>query len=166
VNHKPFSFFQSDFNLTSDCQPNEVESFFKQLDESGTNAIALITLYPILGIDQVSDNAISQISSIIGQQISKGRRIFLRYGPEMNGNWFVFGRQPVAYIESWKKVVGAIRQASGNSRNLAIIWAPNAGAGYPWGGTITNLTPALQPLDTNKDGIIDGRDDPYTPYYP
>ena len=85
VNYKPFSFFQSDFNLTTDCQPHHVNQFFQQLDESGTDAIAYVTLYPILGFDQVTDNSIIQISNILAFQIAKGGRVFLRYGSEMNG---------------------------------------------------------------------------------
>ena len=138
VNHKSWSFFQSDFNLTSDCQPEAMNQFFQQLDDSGTDAIAYVTLYPIQGFDNVTDGAISQVSGILASQIQKGHRIFLRYGSEMNGNWFVYGRQPVSFIASWKRVIGRIKDATGNSPNLAAIWAPNGGTNYPWGG-ISNL---------------------------
>lgn len=134
VNYKPWSLFQSDYNLTSDCQPEQMNRFFQQLDDSKTDAIAFVTLYPIMGFNNVTDGAISQVSGILSAQIQKGRKIFLRYGSEMNGNWFVYGRQPVAFINSWKRVIGRIKEAVNYSPNLAVIWAPNGGNGYPWGG--------------------------------
>ena len=48
-----------------------------------------------------------------------------------------------------------------------MMWAPNVGTGYPYGyapGLVSLTDFAI--LDTNKDGVIDGNDDPYGPYYP
>jgi beta-mannanase len=113
--------------------------FFQQVDDSKTDAIAYVTLYPIMGFDNVTDSAISQASSMLSAQIQKGRKIFLRYGSEMNGNWFSYGRQPEAFVNSWKRVVGRIKEATGYSSNLAVVWAPNGGNGYPWGGGTINF---------------------------
>lgn len=174
INYKPWSLFQADFNLTTDCQPDDMNKFFQQMDGSNTNAIAYVTLYPILGFDNVTDDAIAQVSGILALQIQNGRRIFLRYGSEMNGNWFVYGRQPVAFISSWKRVIGKIKDATEYSPNLAVVWAPNGGTNYPWGGNIIFITiggiqildSVTAPLDTNGDGKVDGNDNPFSPYYP
>eukprot|EP00842_Homolaphlyctis_polyrhiza_P004437 jgi/Hompol1/4995/HPOL_001097-RA len=55
----------------------------------------------------------------------------------------------------------------------ALIWAPNIGLAYPFLGAgavtlPTNLTDPVNfaALDTNNDGVINGMDDPYGPYYP
>lgn len=45
-----------------------------------------------------------------------------------------------------------------------MVWAPNVGITYPFGEPIP---PASLPyLDTNNDGVVNGLDDPYLPYYP
>ena len=47
-----------------------------------------------------------------------------------------------------------------------MVWAPNAGNGYPW-DTNNGLTASnLALLDTNHYGVVDAGDDPYSPYYP
>ncbi|KAJ3013222.1 UNVERIFIED_CONTAM: hypothetical protein HDU68_000818 [Siphonaria sp. JEL0065] len=52
----------------------------------------------------------------------------------------------------------------------AMVWAPNNGIVYPFGDSILSKPlpsdPEFAVLDTNKDGLFDSLDDPYTPYYP
>lgn len=55
---------------------------------------------------------------------------------------------------------------------VAMVWAPNVGINYPFnGGGIAYPTMASDPLnfqalDTNNDGSITWKDDPYLPFYP
>ena len=82
------------------------------------------------------------------------------------------------FLQSWKWVVGTIRNATKNSPNVAFIWAPNSGNGYPFllgKYLISNDSSQFYLLDTNQDQILDikgriskviGIDDPYSPYYP
>ncbi len=78
----------------------------------------------------------------------------------------MYGQKPYDYVNAWKTFVPILRQET----NLtATLWAPNMGENYPYAGTAIpvvkgNLNSEM--LDTNKDGVIDIRDDPYTPYYP
>ena len=53
----------------------------------------------------------------------------IRYAHEMNGNWYVWGQQPIEYIASHKMVTGILRN---NTCGVAMVWAPNSAAGYPW----------------------------------
>lgn len=93
MDYKPFSLFQSDFNLTKDSQPEMLNNFFSQLDNTSTNAIAYLTIYPMEGFDAVTDEAIAQLSQKVAFEINAGRQIFIRYASEMNGNqmWFKSG---------------------------------------------------------------------------
>jgi hypothetical protein len=56
--------------------------------------------------------------------------------------------------------------------NAALVWGPNSGINYPFNvGSPQYPTRATDPvefaaLDTNGDGVIDWKDDPYGPYYP
>ncbi|KAH9244622.1 hypothetical protein BASA81_017954 [Batrachochytrium salamandrivorans] len=99
-----------------------------------------------------------------------GVPIMLRFGHEMNGNWLPYGYQPVQYIQAFRKLAQAI-QAQTNL--TAMVWAPNVGLAYPYLGALTVSLPTVTSdpanfaaLDSNHDGVINGQDDPYGPYYP
>jgi len=94
------------------------------------------------------------------EAVSRGTRIFIRYASEMNGNWFSYGQKPLEFLESWKWVVSTIRGATNNSENVAFIWAPNSGNGYPFPLGTYMISKENDPeqydyLDTNRDGILD-----------
>ena len=49
----------------------------------------------------------------------------------------------------------------------ALLWAPNIGLTYPFSSLVpARSSPDFIELDTNKDGAINGGDDPYGPFYP
>lgn len=54
------------------------------------------------------------------------RSVFLRWAPEMNGDWMAYGRQPLMYIDVWKSMYTTIKAIAPNT---AVIWAPNTGQG-------------------------------------
>lgn len=163
------SFFQSDVNISSTLQSSFVDNFFSQVAATKSDAIAYLTVYPMEGFDQVSDAALDDLSQKIVKWIATGRRLFLRYAPEMNGNWFRYGQQPTAFKESWTRVIGYLRKATNNSEDIAFIWSPNSGNGYPFNGgpyMIPMTHPDYPLLDTSRNGTLGNEDDPYTPYYP
>jgi hypothetical protein len=62
----------------------------------------------------------------VSARAARGTKIFIRYASEMNGNWFRYGQQPAAFLDSWKKFVTAVRTAAKTSiSNIAFVWAPN-----------------------------------------
>ena len=84
VNHQYMSFFQSDFNLTSDCQPEMIDNFLGQLDNTTTDAIAYMTIYPMQGFDAVTDAGLDCLAGKVSKGIASGRKMFIRYASEMN----------------------------------------------------------------------------------
>lgn len=46
-----------------------------------------------------------------------------------------------------------------------MVWAPSSGNGYPYGIPSPSAVD-LKLMDTNKDGIVDSKDDPYLPFWP
>ncbi|KAJ2996258.1 hypothetical protein HDV02_006655 [Globomyces sp. JEL0801] len=169
LNYKPLAFFQSDMNMTKTLQSVEMEMYFNQVEQTQTDCFLYLTIYPMEGYDAVSDEAIADLSNRIKSITETGRKVLIRYASEMNGSWFRYGQQPTKFIKSWQKVVDAIRAKSGKE-NVAFLWSPNSGNGYPFPlgpFAIKVNTPDFDPLlDTNKDGVYDIRDDPYSPFYP
>ena len=168
-NHKPFSFFQSDMNITDTLQLEFVENFIQQVEETGTDSFLYLTIYPWDGYDKISDSALNDLANVIKRVADKGRKTLLRFASEMNGSWFKYGQQPTKFIESWRKVYEKVKSVAGKD-NVAMIWAPNSGNGYPFVGgphsINVNSSEYDSTLDTNGDGKFDHDDDPYTPYYP
>ena len=50
--------------------------------------------------------------------------VILRFGFEMNGNWFGWGQQPKDFITAWKRVYSIIRDDVG-ARNVQFMFSPN-----------------------------------------
>ena len=50
--------------------------------------------------------------------------VILRFGFEMNGNWFGWGQQPKPFISAWKRVYSIIRDQAGAS-NVKFMFSPN-----------------------------------------
>ncbi|KAJ3049910.1 hypothetical protein HK097_009102 [Rhizophlyctis rosea] len=166
LGHAP-SMFQSDINMTDTLQmPTE---FIRQVDDTHTDTILYLTVYPIMGFDAVNDNAIRDLAGVVADQTKKGRRVFMRYASEMNGGWFRYGQQPTKFLASWKKVTDIVRAAVTDKHLFAVVWAPNASNGYPFAGgeySVHNTSADWSILDTNGDGLLTADDDPYSPYYP
>ena len=96
----------------------------------------------------------------------KGRRIILRFAPEMNGSWFIYGQAPTLYKSEYHKLANLIRS---NAPQVALLWSPSSGNGYPYPNgkySVINGTETAHDLDTNGDGVVGYDDDPYSPYYP
>lgn len=84
----------------------------------------------------------------------------------MNGSWYIWGQQPTLYIAKFREFADIIHT---KAPNVAMVWTPNQGWGYPWSGgaySISPTSPDFAILDTNHDGVLDESDDPYGPYYP
>jgi hypothetical protein len=82
-----------------------------------------------------------------------------------------YGMKPFEQKQAWNILSKEIRAVT----NLtALVWSPNIGGGYPFVGagydqnipTQQSDPVNFQLLDTNRDGYIDNRDEPYAPYYP
>ncbi|KAJ3040617.1 hypothetical protein HDV00_010642 [Rhizophlyctis rosea] len=174
------------------------------LDYTQTDALLYLTIYPSKknvtvntsnqALAQFSDSDLSELVKQVVGYVVRGRKVFIRLFPEMNGSWNPWGQRPVAFVAQWQRIVNAIRSAPALPADkkdwIAFIWAPSAAVtrsgGYPFpGGLNTPFTPntfsagtsgfpartaanatEFAKLDTNGDGVFDAKDDPYAPYYP
>ncbi|KAJ3010089.1 UNVERIFIED_CONTAM: hypothetical protein HDU68_002333, partial [Siphonaria sp. JEL0065] len=184
LGYKPLAFFQTDIDFSGTIKPwtapGITEQLLQQLKDTNSDADAYLTVYPFQGLNSITDAQLADMAARIKSLIISGRRVFLRFAPEMNGSWFVYGQQPTDFIAAWKRCITYWRTAIGaDSSKVAFIWAPNSGNGYPWARDVNNPGENYSPdnntadglqrihqLDTNGNGNFDADDDPYLPFYP
>jgi hypothetical protein len=141
-----------------------LDAFIDQV--AAVHGMALITLEPNAGLSSVSDAAIADFASLVAGYAERDVRSFVRFAHEMNGSWYAWSQQPSAYVDAFRRVATAVHAAT---PYVAMIWAPNYGAGYPFiGGQYQAVSGSADfaALDADGDGKLTEADDPYAPYYP
>lgn len=127
------------------------------------NAIPMLTIETAGGLDSYSSAQVSELATLLYRlDIS----LFLRWDHEMNGSWYPWGQKPTIYIQKFQEVANAMHSLA---PNVAMVWTPNQGWGYPWAGgeySASTSDADFPTLDTNHDGLFTDADDPYSPYYP
>jgi hypothetical protein len=135
------------------------------------NGIFMLTLQPGMGhdgtegLDAVTPQALADLGDLLRRWNGEGVPVLVRYAHEMNGSWYPWGQKPTAYIKSFRRVADTVHGAP-YSR---MLWSPNEGGGYPYEGGRHEAKPgtkAFSILDTNDDGRLTKKDDPYKPYWP
>ena len=134
------------------------------LAQSG--GMLLLTLEPRAGLDSITPAVIDSVAARLAGYNARGVMVLLRFAHEMNGSWYAWDQQPVKYIATFRRVADAVhREAPGT----AMVWAPNYGGGYPFRGGKFQARPGsadMKALDTDGDGELTAKDDPYAPYFP
>lgn len=148
----------------TDTERKNIEGAADQVREQG--GTLLLTLEPHAGLAAASaPAAVKDLAELLRGINTSGVPVIVRFGQEMNGSWYEWGEQPSAYVAAFRKVAEAVRSAPSS----ATLWAPNYGGGYPFVGgrfQVKKGSKDFAALDTNRDGVVDGKDDPYAPYYP
>lgn len=164
----PAYFAQSvKYPLTA-AQTGNLVGFVQQVASVG--AAALLTLEPTTPLARLTAADAGKLVGQLRQLHARfGTDFLVRFAPEMNSNWHAWGQQPRSYVAAFDVVATAVH--SGLTRTTAqMVWAPSYGAGYPFAGSVGKVPASgprpLSQLDTNHNGIVDARDDPYSPYYP
>ena len=128
---------------------------------AAAKAICLLSVEPDQGLSAVTTPAVQELASYIMQYeqvglmscssvllsstqclmqsccVQAGASFMIRYAHEMNGNWYVWGQQPAEYIASHKMVTNILRNSTCGA---AMVWAPNAGNGFPWASNFQSGT--------------------------
>ncbi|KAJ3074170.1 hypothetical protein HDU98_011922 [Podochytrium sp. JEL0797] len=133
-----------------------------------TGSMLELSMEPTAGLQNLTPD---HYSAVADELLSINQRynvpVLFRYGHEMNGNWNPYMMMPIEFIASWTAMTAAVRA---RTNMTAMVWAPNVGIDYPFNGGNQPQpavgTPNFLRLDTNKNGVLDELDDPYTPYYP
>lgn len=136
----------------------------EMLVQSG--GMLLLTLEPRAGLDTITPAVARSVAARLAGYNARGVMVLLRFAHEMNGSWYEWGQQPIQYTATFRRVAAAVHRAAPGS---AMLWAPNYGGGYPFRG---GKFPArlgsvdMKALDSDGDGKLTARDDPYAAYYP
>ncbi|WP_231567595.1 glycoside hydrolase family 26 protein [Sinomonas humi] len=148
----------------TDTDRKNIQGAADQVRRQG--ATLLLTLEPHAGLAAASaPSALGDLTALLKGINDSGVPVIVRFGQEMNGSWYEWGEQPGEYVAAFDKVAAAVHAAPSS----ATMWAPNYGGGYPFAGgkyEAKKGTADFAALDTNHDGVLDGRDDPYAPYWP
>jgi len=140
--------------------PNE------QVLETNSDACVMLTIYPKPNPWNITDNDIDKLTmQLLRLTTNEKMKMLLRIAPEMNGNWNEYGQQAFKYVTLWKRIVNYIRL---KNVDISFVWAPSTGASYPYNPPreVIQTDNDLLLMDTNKDGIFDSNDNPYSAYYP
>ncbi|KAJ3129992.1 hypothetical protein HK098_007258 [Nowakowskiella sp. JEL0407] len=126
-----------------------------------------LTIEPVSDLSTFTDDLFLRLANHCRSINEKnGVPILLRWGHEMNGDWTSYGLKPVQFKQTYRKLASIVRS---RTNVTALLWSPNVGVAYPFGnatGAPARGSPDFIELDTNADGILNGLDDPYLPYYP
>ncbi|KAI8616522.1 glycoside hydrolase superfamily [Chytriomyces sp. MP71] len=98
--------------------------------QDGTDASVFMTIYAdrmvsngSQGLDLVSADAITHLATRLNQITqTTGRKVMMRWLPEMNGDWMLYGKQAAAYVEKWKLMYNIFNVTA---PNVQIVWSPN-----------------------------------------
>lgn len=133
---------------------------------AAVHANMFLTLEPIGGLSSLDASAANDLVDRLRKINKLGVTVYVRFGQEMNGSWYVWGEKPAAYRSAFQLVAAVVHaRAPGNP----MVWSPNYGGGYPFfgGPSVPSRGSAdFSAIDTNHDGQLSTADDPYSPYYP
>jgi hypothetical protein len=150
------------------------------LDEvAAYGGMAVLVVDPRKGLDQLSQTDMNTFAKMCSDYNDLGVPILIRFGHEMNGDWYVpWSMKPDRYRTKFRAVANAVHSAAPLT---AMAWTPTVAGKYPY-GIYNNMTSSQYInggygttadwtlLDTNGDGklsdVIAEKDDPYSPFYP
>lgn len=166
-------------------QPNSAMADRVAQQAQRAGSMLLLTLEPQQGLDAVTTGVANDVARQIDSYNRGGVPVIVRFAHEMNGSWYRWSQDPVGFISAFRRLADAVHRKAPGS---AMMWAPHYGVGYPFGdpentpeppdddggpvpvkgGTFLARpgTEAFRLLDTNGDGKLTDKDDPYGPYWP
>jgi hypothetical protein len=148
--------------------PRKIYPPFEYMDHTRTDTALYLTVLPATGWSAITESDLDELVKLCEDMNMRGRSVFLRFAPEFNCPWHIWGMQPIRFKRTWSQLYIKLREKPMANRT-ALVWSAFEGNSYPFGDydfSPRNSTDEFLALDSNRDGILDGRDDPYWPYFP
>ncbi len=96
-------------------------------------------------LDQINRGQLDDYIDQFAQQVQEyGHPVIIRFGHEMNGNWYPWGQRPEEYIQAYRRVVQIFRDRQ--ITNASWMWSVNATT-VPW-----------EPISQSVDRFYPGAD--------
>jgi hypothetical protein len=156
----PSALYQRDVSYPlTDAERGYLQGFFEQTAAAGS--VALVSLNPTVPLDALGSSDAEQFVEVL-KDIARpaGAPLSLSFAPDMNTTWVPWGQRPETYRAAFAAFAEVVHE---RMPEAAVVWSPFWGGDYPF---TTNTAPPRDGLDTDGDGLLTGRDDPYAPYYP
>ncbi|KAI9326230.1 glycoside hydrolase superfamily [Zopfochytrium polystomum] len=97
--------------------------------DDDTNASIFFTIYAdqtrngLEGLQAVTQADLTALAQQLANlQRDTGRAILVRYLPEMNGPWMLYGGQPTAFVANWRQMATTMRSIA---PDVKLVWSPN-----------------------------------------
>ncbi|KAJ3097525.1 hypothetical protein HDU97_004781 [Phlyctochytrium planicorne] len=134
-----------------------VSSLVDQLKATNSDAVAILSVVAS-SFKAVTDDSIQELATAVASIVNGGRYVFLRPFPLMNLRSNIYGFSSGSdFVNLWtkihKSVLSSISDASAKAR-VSMLWTPSCDT------TFINI------VDTNGDGAVNFKDDPFGAYYP
>ncbi|MFC6285090.1 glycosyl hydrolase [Nocardioides sp. GCM10027113] len=136
-------------------------------------AVLVLDVQPDVRLERLTDADADALATDLARLHRElDLEVLVRFASEMNGSWVRWGQSPTAYVSAFRELAGALRTQDPQGQWSATVWSPVYGAGYPFRdpgaeGALPGVVARNDPrADTSGNGRVDGRDDPYGPYYP
>ncbi len=151
------------FPMTADDTTNLTAAATQAAD---AGSVLIVTLEPWGGLASATEAATTDLAEMLAAFGAEGVPTIVRFAHEMNGSWYPWSQDPAAYVAAFRRVADVVHATAPTA---GMLWAPNQGEGYPYKGGKYGAAPgssAAQALDTDGNGRLGSRDDPYAPYWP
>ena len=94
----------------------------------GRNSVLMVSWHGAPWSQINNGSSDKNIASVARKLAGMKRPILLRWGWEMNGNWFEWdgahnGQNPAAYVSAWRRLHRIFREQG--ATNVAWVWSPN-----------------------------------------
>ncbi|MCQ6269548.1 OpgC domain-containing protein [Pseudarthrobacter sp. R1] len=148
-------------------EQNDIEGFLEQSSLQGAHA--MLTVKPTMPLDQIDAAAARPFAERVLELASSFKgQLLVRFAPDMNASWVEWGQQPAAYRAAFQTVTAAFREVDGGGGTV-MVWEPYLGTDYPFDrnrNAPAQGSDGFALLDSNGDGVWNGSDAAYEPYYP
>src|SRR3954470_7686402 len=107
---------------------SEISTDFERLraflnEVAAVQGIATVTLEAWSGLDHVTPVECNRVAELCKEAENHGiAGIFIRFGHEMNGNWYPWGQRPTQFKTKFRLLAETIHS---QTTRTAMIWAPN-----------------------------------------
>jgi hypothetical protein len=83
---KPLSLWHFDFDIGFEIDISGILMANQYVSQTQTDAVLYLTIYPKMGFQFVQYKSIKDLAFALNEIVRSGRRVLLRYAPDMNGN--------------------------------------------------------------------------------